>query len=53
MLVALITQAEQLHNRLVVVDVPPDQENADDAIARPAKCWSGSTDCANCWLMGS
>ena len=31
-LVALITQAEQLHNRLVVVDVPPDQENADDAI---------------------
>ena len=31
-LVALITQAEQLHNRLVVVDVPPDQENADDAL---------------------
>ena len=20
---------------------------------KPAKCWSGSTDCASCWLMGS
>jgi hypothetical protein len=31
-LVALITQAEQLHDRLVVVDVPTDQEDADDAL---------------------
>jgi hypothetical protein len=31
-LVALIAQAEQLHDRLVLVDVPPDQENPDDAL---------------------
>jgi phage tail sheath protein FI len=31
-LVALIAQAEQLHDRLVLVDVPADQENADDAL---------------------
>jgi phage tail sheath protein FI len=36
-LVALIAQAEQLHDRLVVVDVPTDQENADEAIKEANK----------------
>lgn len=36
-LVTLITQAEQLHDRLVVVDVPTDQENTDDAIKEANK----------------
>jgi hypothetical protein len=31
-LVTLIAQAEQLHDRLVLVDVPTDQENTDDAL---------------------
>ena len=36
-LVALITQAEQLHDRLVLVDIPADPENTDDAIKETNK----------------
>ena len=36
-LVALIAQAEQLHDRLVLVDVPTDQENTDDALKEADK----------------
>jgi phage tail sheath protein FI len=36
-LVALIAQAEQLHDRLVLADVPTDQENTDDALKEADK----------------
>jgi uncharacterized protein len=36
-LVTLIAQAEQLHNRLVLVDVPTDPEHTDDAMKEAAK----------------
>jgi hypothetical protein len=36
-LVALIAQAEQLHDRLVLIDVPTDQENTDDALKEAGK----------------
>jgi len=43
-LLALIEQAEQLHNRLVLVDVPTDKETVGDAIkgASPAIQWLGA-----------